>query len=99
MLTFGSPFDAIQSNTLLLARAVLGKPKLLLIDGVLDILPDENKEKVVQYLISPERPWTLILVSRSQIIAKLIPHSVSPFSVQSEVTKKAIAKNGKLSKK
>lgn len=87
VLTFGSPFDQVQSNTLLLARAILGNPRLLLIDGILDVLSEEQKEKTLSYLLHKDRPWTLILASRSP---KVLEHFSTVISPLDEDLKKEI---------
>jgi putative ABC transport system ATP-binding protein len=65
LLTFGHPFDNIQTSVIQLARAVLGKPRLLLIDGVLDSLPNYLLKAALEVLLNNERTWTLIVASRS----------------------------------
>lgn len=70
VLTYGSPFDFIQSNKLLLARAVLGQPRLLIVDGIIDILPEESRKQVLDYICAKNKPWTLIVVSRLTNLVK-----------------------------
>jgi putative ABC transport system ATP-binding protein len=59
----GSPLTESQLRRLMLARALVGRPGLLLIDGVLDTLPDEEAEELMRMLCDPHQPWTLIIVS------------------------------------
>ena len=39
--TNGAPLSTTQALRLMLARAIVGRPRLLLIDGTLDALPDD----------------------------------------------------------
>lgn len=66
----GAPLTENQCRMLGIARAVIGRPSLLLIDGVLDALPDEELETVMTYLMSPEKPWTLVIATGREAIAR-----------------------------
>ncbi len=68
LLTFGHPFDNIQTGMMQIARAILGKPRLLLIDGTLDSLPPNFQKSALKILLNKNRPWTLVIVSRSEQI-------------------------------
>ena len=59
----GTPLTENQLRRLMLARAVVGRPGLLLIDGVLDTLPDEEAEELMGTLCDPRQPWTLLIVT------------------------------------
>ena len=59
----GAPLTENQLRRLMLARAIVGKPGLLLIDGVLDTLPDEEAEELMGTLCDPRQPWTLLIVT------------------------------------
>jgi ABC-type multidrug transport system fused ATPase/permease subunit len=62
----GRPLSDNQCRLLMLARAIVGRPRLLLIDGLLDQLPDRLLADVVPRIIAPENPWTLILATGRQ---------------------------------
>lgn len=71
----GHPLTATQLRRLMLARACAGRPSLLLIDGVLDGLPDRDAETLLQWLCLPEQPWKLVLVTgRDSLIAACNRH-------------------------
>jgi ABC-type bacteriocin/lantibiotic exporter with double-glycine peptidase domain len=55
-------------SRLLIARAIVGRPRLLLIDGHLDSLDRENTDRILDVLTAPEASWTLILVTQSSEI-------------------------------
>lgn len=60
----GLPFSAAQRARLLLARAFVQRPRLLLIDEVLEGLAPEILENLREILFHPDVPWTLILATR-----------------------------------
>lgn len=59
--TNGAPLTASQSARLMLARAICGRPRLLMIDGTLDGLPDVVAMDVLQSLTQNQVPWTLLI--------------------------------------
>ncbi len=65
----GSPLTKNQWRQLMIARAIVGRPRLLLIDGLLDCLPDDEADAILTKLIMPGRPWTLILVTGRRALA------------------------------
>lgn len=66
----GRPFSIAQANRIALARAIVGKPNLLLIDETLDELDDESREVALQVLLDKKAPWTLIIATHDSDIAK-----------------------------
>jgi putative ABC transport system ATP-binding protein len=58
-----------QSIRLLLARAVAGRPRLLVIDGVLDGLDDQTLDDIFQGLCRPGSGSTLLVITRRQDVA------------------------------
>lgn len=59
----GKPLSRPELSQLMLARAIVAKPRLLIIDGALDTLPQATREQVWSFLADPARPWTLIVVT------------------------------------
>ncbi|MDF3820785.1 ABC transporter ATP-binding protein [Leptospira sp. 96542] len=68
LLTFGYPIDSIQTNMITIARALLGKPRLLLVDGNLDTLPNHLLQSCLKVLLKKQNPWTLVVVTKSQTV-------------------------------
>lgn len=66
----GEPLSESEVRLLTLARAIAGQPGLLLIDGTLDALADELLEPVADFLLHRERPWTLLVVTGRETLAK-----------------------------
>ncbi len=56
---------------LLLARAIVHKPKLLLIEDVLKEIDGKDRLEIIQFLMRPENPWTVVAVSSDPEMAKL----------------------------
>lgn len=66
----GSPLSSSQAKLVMIARAVLAKPALLVIDDLLDTLCPENLEKVISVLLDPQQEWTLIVLTRLEAVAQ-----------------------------
>lgn len=65
----GVPLSGTQSGMLCLARAIAGKPRLLLVDGLLDSFSDDELEAAINSLLHVDRPWTLVLGTGRRSIA------------------------------
>lgn len=66
--TNGAPLSTTQALRLMLARAIVGRPRLLLIDGTLDALPDETLRALLPNLVGPGRSWTALIVTGRQLV-------------------------------
>ena len=66
--TGGFPLSQSQAARLMIARAIAGKPRLLLIDGVLDVVSSEFRESIWAELKDRKQPWTLIIATHEQSI-------------------------------
>ena len=67
----GKPLSESQARRLMLARAVVGKPRLLLIDGLLDALPDDDGERLLEELKRTRADCSVLLVTgRKSLAAK-----------------------------
>jgi len=65
----GSPLSETQLRRLMLARAIAGRPRLLIIDTLLDAMSDDEALHLMSILSREEVPWTLIVFSgRRQIM-------------------------------
>lgn len=70
LTAFGAPLSTTQLQRLMLARAMVGKPCLLIIDGLLDSLDDIELDAVMQLLVQHQQEWMLIVTTRFPSIAK-----------------------------
>jgi len=48
---------------LLIARVIVEDPKLLLLEDPIQFLQVEEKKKIIDYIMAPERNWTVLVVS------------------------------------
>jgi len=65
----GQPLSLGQARRLLLARAILGQPRLLILDESIDELDEETRTKVLDVILNPEAPWTLLIVTHREDVA------------------------------
>ncbi len=64
LTTRGTPLSASQSSRLMLARAIVREPRVLLLDGALDALPWDTRKQVVEHLFDKRHRWTMLVVSQ-----------------------------------
>jgi len=64
----GQPLTSSQCLRLMLARAIVVRPKLLLIDGTLDGLSDACIEPLLEKLFGDQVPWTVVVSTGRQSI-------------------------------
>ena len=62
----GAPLSLGQSRRVMIARAIAGDPRLLVIDEGLDSIDLDARRKVVETLFDRSAPWTLLIVSYGQ---------------------------------
>ena len=60
----GRSLSGTERRQVLLARAIVAQPRLLLLDATLDGFEPEEIDRILEYLKDPRRPWTLIVVTR-----------------------------------
>jgi len=66
----GRPLSSTQRIRLVLARAIIGRPRLLLLDELLEGLDLQTVAELEKYLFEPSNPWTLVLVTRDPDLVK-----------------------------
>ncbi len=59
----GQPLSNNELNRLAIARAIVGKPRLLLLDGLLDGLDLSDCPELIDVVFDRSSPWTLVVVS------------------------------------
>ena len=64
----GYPLSGSQAIRLVMARAIATRPRLLLLDGVLDRLPPKMRKRIWERLSDRRQPWTIILSTYDQDI-------------------------------
>ncbi len=71
LTTGGQPLTIGQSLRLMLARALALKPRVLILDEILDLLEDTpERDALLADLSDDENEWTLIVASRSANVVK-----------------------------
>lgn len=73
----GLPLSTNEILRLSIARAIAGKPRLLLIDGVLDGLDMHDCPELVASLFVRENPWTLVVVTARDVITSCCDSTVT----------------------
>lgn len=66
----GAPLSSNQRTRLLLARALVQRPRLLLIDELFDSLDDESFKLLETAILDPSLTWTVILATRDHDVMK-----------------------------
>ncbi|MCR9115495.1 MAG: ATP-binding cassette domain-containing protein [bacterium] len=61
--TNGAPLSQSQAARVMIARALVGHPRLLLIDGTLDLVAEDIAHAIMENLAGENRPWTLCIAS------------------------------------
>jgi len=64
LVTGGIPLSSRQRTRLLLARALVLKPRVLLIDDVFDGMDSRSMNELTTVILDPARPWTVIVATR-----------------------------------
>ena len=68
LLPDGSPLSGGQARAVVIARAVVGMPRVLMIDGVLDQMDGRLLEYVLDCIFDPEAPWTLLVATSHEAV-------------------------------
>ncbi|MCG8577204.1 MAG: ATP-binding cassette domain-containing protein [Flavobacteriales bacterium] len=55
---------------LLLARSIVDKPKLLLLEDAFEHLEQKDRRKIIDFLTSSENKWTLVAISSDSYVAE-----------------------------
>jgi putative ABC transport system ATP-binding protein len=68
----GAPLSSTQQRRVALARALIARPRLLLLDGALDELglSDAERDAVLGEVLGPDAPWTAVVVTRDPEVAR-----------------------------
>jgi len=73
----GAPLSASQSVRLTLARALVGRPRLLILDGVLDAIDLRECPTLLPRLFDRTAPWTLIVASTHPAVVGMCDRIIS----------------------
>lgn len=64
------------SNKIILARALVNKPALLILEDPLDHVPSMEKEVIIQRITDKNNPWTLLVTAVDEVWSKYISHQI-----------------------
>lgn len=84
LTAFGAPLSTTQLQRLMLARAIAGKPNLLIIDGLLDNLTPSELNSVLNLLATHKADWMLMVATRFEHIAQQFNNIISLSQHKSE---------------
>jgi len=63
-------------NKIILARAIVSKPTLLLLEDPLDHVPVAEKDEIIRKLTADSTPWSIIVTAVDPVWTKYISHSI-----------------------
>jgi ABC-type bacteriocin/lantibiotic exporter with double-glycine peptidase domain len=66
----GLPKGIIQK--ILLARSIVDKPKLLLLESALASIQESDRRRIIDFLTSPEHKWSMVIVSSDPYVAQKV---------------------------
>ena len=72
----GLPLSANDVSRLSIARAIVGRPRLLLINGMLDRLDLRSSPELIESLFDRSAPWTLVIVTARDDIQRRCDRTV-----------------------
>jgi putative ABC transport system ATP-binding protein len=82
----GAPLSANERLRLLLARALVQKPRLLLLDELVDGLDEATLKMFTEAVLAPSLPWTVVIASRdpavSQLCQQILPLGASQLATE-----------------
>jgi putative ABC transport system ATP-binding protein len=64
----GAPLSTGQCAQLILARAIVGKPGLIILDQTLDTIDPQSMGQIYQTLLRTDAPWTLIALTSDAMV-------------------------------
>ncbi|HRI57706.1 MAG TPA: ABC transporter ATP-binding protein, partial [Anaerolineae bacterium] len=76
LLTGGLPLSSRQRVRLLIARAIVCRPRLLLLDEILDGLDNTTLMELAGVLLHPSHNWTVIISTREESVLNLCQRCV-----------------------
>lgn len=72
----GKNFSPSQTIQILLARALIARPKLVIVDGGLHEIFASRRESILNAICATEYPWTVVIVTTDPTIKKFVQHSI-----------------------
>ena len=65
----GAPLSSSGALRLVVARALVARPRLLVLDGLFDGLPSADRQELIALLVDAQAPWTLLVFTELPEVA------------------------------
>lgn len=73
----GRQFSKSTVAKILMARAIVDRPRLLLLENSFNMFSPSDKDKILRFLLDRKHPWTLLISSTNPIgFSELIDHEI-----------------------
>jgi len=72
----GTPLTTSQLRRLMVARAIVGAPEIVLLDEILDGMSDAGSAQILQQMIDAEFPWTIVLVTNREKLKSMMDNVI-----------------------
>lgn len=73
----GRQFSKSTIARILLARAIVNKPRLLLLENSFSVFPASDRKQILEYLLAEHHSWTVVLTSSQDLqLEKLIDRKI-----------------------
>jgi putative ABC transport system ATP-binding protein len=82
LITGGLPMPGRRRIRLLVARALVARPRLLLVDELLDGLDEATTSQLCEILTAPSRDWTLVVSTRDLRVAERVGRRIDLDSIR-----------------
>lgn len=76
LLQDGAPLSRTSALMLMIARAMVGDPRAIVVDGTLDELGPSARARALEALQEPAAPWTLLVFTASPEVARTLGRTV-----------------------
>ncbi len=70
ILTEGVGLPDSVTHKLLIARCIVGNPKLLVFDNIFDLLDKKDAMEIIDFLCAPEHEWTIVAITDIRYFAQ-----------------------------
>ena len=94
LVASGAPLSSGQARRLVLARALVVKPRLLLVRETLDTIAARSRSKIIEAFLGANAPWTVVVVSHDPQVIAACPRAVDLGAVAQTSANTATALHG-----
>lgn len=76
ILPMGRQFSKSTMAKILIARAIVNKPKVLLFENSFSVFSTEDKAAILEFILHPDHPWTVLISSSQPLNHNMITRTV-----------------------